>query len=185
MAPVTLRKGMEGLIRREIEHAREGRGGHIRAKMNALVDLGIIALLYEASAAGVRIELIIRGMCCLRPGVEGVSEGITVVSVIGRFLEHSRLFWFANGGQAEMFFGSADWMPRNLDRRVEAVAPIEDPRLQKQIEALLELYLTDTSAWHMHSDGHFEQRQQAGEARLTQMLLMERLRGGLAAGAKA
>ena len=153
--------------------------------MNALVDPGIIALLYEASAAGVRIELIIRGMCCLRPGVEGVSEGITVVSVIGRFLEHSRLFWFANGGQAEMFFGSADWMPRNLDRRVEAVAPIEEPRLQKQIEALLELYLTDTGAWHMHSDGHFSQRQHDGEQKLTQIQLMQRWRGGLTAEAKA
>ncbi len=185
VAPVTLRKRMEGLIRREIDHAREGRGGHIRAKMNALVDPAIIALLYEASAAGVRIELIIRGMCCLRPGVEGVSEGISVVSVIGRFLEHSRLFWFANGGQPEMFFGSADWMPRNLDRRVEAVAPIEDPLLQKQIEALLDLYLTDTGAWHMHSDGHFSQRQHSGEAKLTQMLLMERWRGGLGAEAKA
>jgi polyphosphate kinase len=185
VAPVTLRKGMEGLIRREIDHAKAGRGGHIRAKMNALVDPAIIALLYEASQAGVRIELIIRGMCCLRPGIEGVSEGITVVSVIGRFLEHSRLFWFANGGQPEMFFGSADWMPRNLDRRVEAVAPIEDPALQKQIEALLELYLTDTGAWHMHSDGHFSQRQHAGEAKLTQNILMESWRGGLPIGAKA
>ncbi len=185
VAPVTLRKGMEGLIRREIDHAKAGRGGHIKAKMNALVDPAIIALLYEASAAGVRIELIIRGMCSLRPGLEGVSEGITVISVIGRFLEHSRLFWFANGGQPEMFFGSADWMPRNLDRRVEAVAPIEDPKLQKQIEALLEMYLTDTGAWHMHSDGHFAQRQHSGEAKLTQMLLMERWRGGLVPEAKA
>jgi polyphosphate kinase len=185
VAPVTLRKGMEELIRREIDHARAGRGGHIKAKMNALVDPAIIALLYEASAAGVRIELIIRGMCSLRPGLEGVSEGITVVSVIGRFLEHSRLFWFANGGQPEMFFGSADWMPRNLDRRVEAVAPIEDPRLQQQIEALLELYLTDTGAWHMHSDGHFAQRQHSGEPKLSQNLLMERWRGGLAPDLKA
>jgi polyphosphate kinase len=184
VAPVTLRKGMEGLIRREIDHAREGRGGHIRAKMNALVDPAIIALLYEASAAGVRIELIIRGMCCLRPGVEGVSDGISVVSVVGRFLEHSRLFWFANGGQPEMFFGSADWMPRNLDRRVEAVAPVEDPHLKTQFEALLDLYLSDTSAWHMHSDGHFSQRQHPGEANLAQMQLMERWRGGFASGAK-
>jgi len=185
VAPVTLRKGMEGLIRREIDHAKAGRGGHIKAKMNALVDPAIIALLYEASAAGVRIELIIRGMCSLRPGLEGVSEGITVISVIGRFLEHSRLFWFANGGQPEMFFGSADWMPRNLDRRVEAVAPIEDPKLQQQIEALLELYLTDMGAWHMHSDGHFAQRQHSGEPKLTQKLLMERWRGGLVPEPKA
>ncbi len=185
VAPVTLRKRMEGLIRREIEHAREGRGGHIKAKMNALVDPAIIALLYEASQAGVRIELIIRGMCCLRPGIEGVSAGITVVSVIGRFLEHSRLFWFSNGGQPEMFFGSADWMPRNLDRRVEAVAPIEDQRLQKQIEALLELYLADTGAWHMQSDGQFSQRQPSGEAKRTQNILMEQWRGGLPEGPNA
>ncbi len=185
VAPVTLRKGMEGLIRREIEHARQGRDGYIKAKMNALVDPAIIALLYEASQAGVRIELIIRGMCCLRPGIEGVSEGITVVSVIGRYLEHSRIFWFGNGGQPEIFFGSADWMPRNLDRRVEAVAPIEDQRLQKQIETLLELYLADTGAWHMQSDGQFTQRQHSGEANLTQNVLMEQWRGGLPVGPNA
>ena len=185
VAPVTLRKGMEGLIRREIEHARQGRDGYIKAKMNALVDPAIIALLYEASQAGVRIELIIRGMCCLRPGIEGVSEGITVVSVIGRYLEHSRIFWFGNGGQPEIFFGSADWMPRNLDRRVEAVAPIEDQRLQKQIEALLELYLADTGAWHMQSDGQFTQRQHNGDAKVTQNILMEQWRGGLPVGPNA
>ncbi|MEB3208312.1 MAG: polyphosphate kinase 1, partial [Synechococcus sp.] len=127
VAPVTLRRGMEALIRREIEHARSGRGGHIRAKMNALVDPSIIALLYEASQAGVRIELVVRGMCCLRPGIEGISDRIRVVSVIGRFLEHSRMFWFANAGEPELFIGSADWMRRNLDRRVEAITPIDDP----------------------------------------------------------
>ena len=108
-----------------------------------------------------------------------------MVSVIGRFLEHSRIFWFGNGGQPEMFFGSADWMPRNLDRRVEAVAPIEDQRLRKQLEALLELYLVDTGAWHMQSDGHFTQRQQSGEAQLTQRTLMEQWRGGLPVGPNA
>ena len=179
VAPVTLRKGMEELIRREIRHAQQGGIGHIRAKMNALVDPAIIALLYEASQAGVTIELVIRGMCSLRPGLSGVSDNITVVSVIGRFLEHSRLFWFANGGDHEMFFGSADWMPRNLDRRVEAVAPIEDPRLRQQLEELLELYLTDTSAWLMQSDGTFIQRQPESEQHLVQTTLMERWRGGL------
>ncbi|MFM8605466.1 MAG: polyphosphate kinase 1 [Cyanobium sp.] len=179
VAPVTLRKGMENLIRREIEHARAGRGGHIRAKMNALVDPAIIGLLYEASQAGVRIELVIRGMCSLRPGLPGVSETITVYSVIGRFLEHSRLFWFANGGEPEHFIGSADWMPRNLDRRVEAVAPIEDPSLKRQLDGLLQLYLDDTSAWLMQSDGQFTQRQPEGERSTVQSTLMARWRGGL------
>ncbi|MFN9872630.1 MAG: polyphosphate kinase 1 [Cyanobacteriota bacterium] len=181
VAPVTLRKGMEDRIRREILHAREGRGGHIRAKMNALVDPAIIALLYEASQAGVRIELVIRGMCSLRPGVEGVSDNIRVLSVIGRFLEHSRLFWFANGGEPEMLIGSADWMPRNLDRRVEAVAPVDDPVLRQQLETLIELYLSDTAAWHMQNDGRFVQQQPEGEQQLVQATLMERWRGGFAA----
>ncbi|WP_094558932.1 polyphosphate kinase 1 [Synechococcus sp. 8F6] len=181
VAPVTLRNRMEGLIRREIEHAQAGRGGHIRAKMNALVDPAIIALLYEASQAGVTIELVVRGMCSVRPNLEGISDNISVVSVIGRFLEHSRLFWFANGGEPEMFIGSADWMSRNLDRRVEAVAPIEDPRLRHQLEQVLELYLQDTGAWHMDSQGHFSQRQHAGDPNLAQQQMVRRWRGGLAA----
>ncbi len=179
VAPVTLRRGVEERIRREIEHARAGRGGHIRAKMNSLVDPAIIALLYEASQAGVRIELVIRGMCCLRPGLEGISDTISVSSIIGRYLEHSRLFRFANGGNPEVFIGSADWMPRNLDRRVEALVPIEDPRLKQQLEQLLDLYLEDTAAWHMHSDGRFSQRQPEGEERLVQASLMQRWRGSL------
>jgi polyphosphate kinase len=181
VAPVTLRNGMEALIRREIEHANNGLGGHIRAKMNALVDPAIIALLYEASQAGVRIELIIRGMCCLRPGLPGISETISVISVIGRFLEHSRIFWFANGGASELFIGSADWMARNLDRRVEAVTPIEDAHLKTQLESLLELYLNDSAAWHMESDGQFQQRQQEGDPLIAQQELMARWRGGLMA----
>jgi polyphosphate kinase len=179
VAPVTLRNRMEGLIRREIDHAQAGRGGHIRAKMNALVDPAIIALLYEASQAGVRIELVVRGMCSLRPGLEGISDNIKVVSVIGRFLEHSRIFWFGNGGDAELFIGSADWMSRNLDRRVEAVAPIEDPRLRNQLEQILDLYLHDTGAWHMDGQGQFSQHQHEGEAQLVQREMMRRWRGGL------
>ncbi len=160
VAPVTLRKGMESLIRREIEHAREGRDGHIRAKMNSLVDPDIIALLYEAAAANVRVELIIRGMCSLYPGREGLSESISVVSIIGQFLEHSRIFWFGNGGSPEVYIGSADWMSRNLDRRVEAVTPVEDPNLRGRLERLLELYLKDNrGAWDMQSDGSFIQRE--------------------------
>jgi polyphosphate kinase len=179
VAPVTLRNGMEALIRREIEHARNGRGGHIRAKMNALVDPAIIALLYEASQAGVRIELIIRGMCCLKPGLPGLSESITVISVIGRFLEHSRIFWFANGGASELFIGSADWMGRNLDRRVEAVTPIEDGQLKTQLETLVELYLNDSAAWHMEADGSYQQRQHEGDPMIAQQELIARWRGGL------
>ena len=179
VAPVTLRRGMEALIQREIDHARAGRGGHIRAKMNSLVDPAIIALLYEASNAGVQIDLVVRGMCSLRPGLPGISETIRVVSVIGRFLEHSRIFWFGNGGEDEVFLGSADWMPRNLDRRVEAVAPIEDAGHRQQLQQLIELYLQDTTAWHMQSDGSFLQIQPEDEGQAIQTILMQRWRGGL------
>ena len=179
VAPVTLRRGMEELIRREIRHASEGRGGLIRAKMNALVDPAIIALLYEASKAGVQIDLVVRGMCSLRPGLADLSENIRVVSVIGRFLEHSRIFWFGNGGQDELFLGSADWMPRNLDRRVEAVAPIEDAKLRQQLQHLIELYLQDSTAWHMQSDGTFLQIQPEDEGMVSQKILMQSWRGGL------
>ena len=179
VAPVTLRRGMEELIRREIRHAHEGRGGLIRAKMNGLVDPAIIALLYEASAAGVQIDLVVRGMCSLRPGLVGLSENIRVVSVIGRFLEHSRIFWFGNGGQDEVYLGSADWMPRNLDRRVEAVAPIEEAQLREQLRLLLELYLQDSTAWHMQSDGSFLQIQPEDDGLVSQNILMQRWRGGL------
>jgi len=181
VAPVTLRRGMEELIRREIRHAHEGRGGLIRAKMNSLVDPPIIALIYEASRAGVQVDLVVRGMCSLLPGVAGVSENIRVVSVIGRFLEHSRIFWFGNGGQDELFMGSADWMPRNLDRRVEAVAPVEEPALRQQLQQLIELYLHDTTAWHMQSDGTFQQIQPENEEQSSQAILMDRWRGGLKA----
>jgi len=181
VAPVTLRKGMQTLIQREIEHAKNGRGGHVRAKMNALVDPAIIAQLYEASQAGVRIELIIRGMCCLRPGLPGISDNIRVTSVIGRFLEHSRVFWFANGGDSELFMGSADWMARNLDRRVEAVAPIEDPQVKEQLEKVLNLYIADSGAWHMDSEGNFQQQLLEGERKLAQQELMQHWRGGFTA----
>ncbi len=179
VAPVTLRTGMTALVRREIEHAAAGRGGHIKAKMNALVDPGMIALLYEASQAGVQIELVVRGMCSLRPGLSGISETIRVVSVIGRFLEHSRLFWFANGGDSELLIGSADWMGRNLDRRVEAIAPVEDPQAKAQLENLLNLYLNDSGAWHMNADGQFQQQQHEEDVIRAQQRLMQQWRGGL------
>ena len=182
VAPVTLRKGMELLIRREIEHAQQGRQAVIRAKMNSLVDPSIIALLYEASQAGVVIELIIRGMCSLYPGRQGLSENIRVISIIGQFLEHSRIFSFANGGSPEVYIGSADWMSRNLDRRIEAVTPIEDPEHRQKLERLLQLYLDDNQgAWDMQSDGTFVQRKPENEDPRTQFPDSIRSRNGATA----
>ena len=180
VAPVTLRRRMMELIRREIEHAKAGRTAAIKAKMNALVDPRFIAVLYEASQAGVQIDLVIRGMCSLRPGLEGVSNNIRVSSVIGRFLEHSRLFWFANGGHDEVYLGSADWMGRNLDRRVEAVVPVEDPELHQRMVRLINTYLADNcTAWDMHSDGSFTRRVPDDDNFAVQAELMERWRKGL------
>ena len=156
VAPVTLRHGIEKLIKREIKYARNGLPSKIIAKMNSLVDPEIIKLLYEASKEGVKIELIVRGMCCLYPQKKGLSENIKVTSIIGRFLEHSRIFWFNNNGDSEVFIGSADWMRRNLDRRVEAVTPIEDIKIKKEIKQLLDFYLEDNQdSWNMQSDGSY------------------------------
>ncbi len=169
VAPVSLRKGIESLILREIENAKNGKKGLIRAKMNSLVDPNIIKLLYEASQANVKIELIVRGMCCLYPKKKGLSENIRVVSIIGRFLEHSRIFWFWNNGKPKAYIGSADWMRRNLDRRVEAVTPIENPSLRKQLEQLLDLYLNDNQkAWEMQSNGSFLKPQLTKEGESSQ-----------------
>jgi polyphosphate kinase len=144
VAPVNLRERLSALIAREIEHAEAGRGGRLIFKLNAVVDPAMIELLYRASQAGVRIDLIARGICCLRPGVAGMSEHITVRSVVGRFLEHSRVYYFANGGQDEVYLGSADLMQRNLDRRVETLFPIEEPSLVAHIrDDLLGVYLRD------------------------------------------
>ena len=173
VAPVTLRRRMQELIQREIDQARAGKPAAIKAKMNALVDPGIIALLYEASQAGVSIDLVVRGMCSLRPGVEGISDNIRVISVIGRLLEHSRLFWFANAGEPDLFLGSADWMPRNLDRRVEAVVPVLDGSLCMQLEWLMQLYLDDPQAWLMQPDGTYVVRNPEAEGPLAQRELME------------
>ncbi len=156
VAPVTLRNGIEKLIKREINYAKNGLPAKIIAKMNSLVDPEIIKLLYIASHEGVKIELIIRGMCCLYPQKKGLSENIKVTSIIGRFLEHSRIFWFSNDGDAEVFIGSADWMRRNLDRRVEAVTPIEDNKIKKEIKHLLDCYLEENKdSWNMQSDGSY------------------------------
>ena len=172
VAPLAMRDRLIELIQREAEHARAGRPAHIIAKMNALVDAKIIEALYAASGAGVRIDLIVRGICCLRPQVPDLSANIRVVSIIGRFLEHSRLFHFANGGEREFFVGSADWMPRNFDRRVEAVAPIEKEALHERLDALLQLYLADhRQGWDLRPDGKWVQRKPQGFTRGSHELL--------------
>jgi polyphosphate kinase len=145
VAPVALRASLLALIDREVEHARAGRKGRIVIKNNAITDPGIITALYRASRAGVTIDLVIRGVCCLRPGVAGVSENISVRSILGRFLEHSRIYYFENGGRPDVFIGSADLMERNLDRRVEALCPIRDPRLQHYLrDVVLDTVLNDS-----------------------------------------
>jgi polyphosphate kinase len=144
VAPRGLRDGLIERIRREVDHARAGRPARIIAKMNGLVDRRLIEELYAASTAGVTIDLIVRGICCLRPGVTGRSENIRVVSIVDRYLEHARIFHFQNAGDPEYLLASADWMPRNLDRRVEIAFPVLDPRLQAQIREILEIQLADT-----------------------------------------
>jgi len=157
VAPINLRQKIEALIRREIEHARRGREARLIFKMNALEDAEMIRLLYQASQAGVRCDLLVRGICCLRPGVEGAGENIRVTSIVGRFLEHSRIYWFRNGGHEEVYLGSADLMGRNLNHRVELLFPVENKKLLKRLrDDILATYLTDNrNARHMHSDGSF------------------------------
>jgi polyphosphate kinase len=173
VAPTSLRSRFIELLEREAAHARAGRPARMIAKMNALVDEEIIRALYAASGAGVDIDLIIRGICCLRPGVPGVSERIHVTSIIGRFLEHSRLWYFANGGVGQYYLGSADWMPRNFDRRVEAVTPVEDRSLHGRLRALFDTLLGDNrQAWALDSDGVWHQRTPDGPVRATHVVLL-------------
>lgn len=158
VAPVSLRSGMETLIQREIELARNGKKGHLIFKMNALEDPEMIKLLYRASQAGIRVDLLVRGLCCLRPGIPGVSENISVKSVIGRFLEHARIYYFRNGGREEVYLGSADLMPRNLNRRVEVLFPVKDTKLVSRLrDEILEVYLSDTvNAHELRTDGSYQ-----------------------------
>ncbi len=157
VAPLNLAEHILALIAREAEHARAGRPAHIIAKMNALLDRNVIMALYRASQAGVKIDLIVRGICALRPGVRGVSDHITVRSIVGRFLEHSRIYYFANGGEEEIFLGSADWMPRNLYERVEVLFPIKDELLRERVrQEILGTYLADTlKARILQKDGTY------------------------------
>ena len=149
MAPLGLREKIYSLINNEINMVNMGKEGHIIAKMNSLIDYPVIQKLYEASAAGVHIDLIVRGICGLRTGIEGISENITVRSIVGRQLEHSRIFWFANGGEEQLYLSSADWMPRNLNDRVELFFPVETEEHIRRIKALLDLYLRDNVGAHM------------------------------------
>ncbi|MBS5049631.1 MAG: hypothetical protein KHZ29_07080, partial [Desulfovibrionaceae bacterium] len=156
VSPLSMRDCLLDLIEREIVlHERQG-GGEIILKCNQLVDKAIIRALYRASASGVRVRLQIRGICCLRPGLKGLSDAIEVTSVVGRFLEHSRAFWFRNGGDPCLYIGSADLMPRNLDRRVEVLTPILDPGLRNLIHGILETHLADNvQAWKLKADGTY------------------------------
>ncbi len=173
VAPANMRERFIELIQRESAHAQAGRGGRIIAKMNALVDAETIDALYAASVAGVEIDLIVRGICCLRPGLPGVSSRIRVTSVVGRFLEHSRVWQFGNGGEDELYIGSADWMPRNFLRRVEAVAPVEVPRLRERLRRLLQTYLEDNrQAWELDADGRYHQRLPSGDVLASQARLL-------------
>jgi polyphosphate kinase len=179
VAPYDLPKRVEGLIVREMERAKAGEPARIIAKMNALVDPATIRALYAASQAGVEIDLIVRGICCLRPGVVGLSDKIRVTSVVDRFLEHTRVFAFGAGERAELWISSADWMPRNLDRRIEAAVPIENPKYRAEIRRLLETMLDDNrQAWEMQPDGSYVQRVPAlGESEhATHRLFIERER---------
>ncbi|OYR38991.1 polyphosphate kinase 1 [Halorubrum sp. Ib24] len=158
IAPVTMRERFTEMVRREADHARAGRQARIVVKVNGLEDPSMVEELYRASMAGVEIDLIVRDICRLRPGIDGLSENVTVHSIVGRFLEHARIFYFENGGSPEWYIGSADWMTRNLDYRVEAVTPVEDIELRRQLRFILEASVTDNRRrWVMQSDGRYEQ----------------------------
>ncbi|MFB6156452.1 MAG: polyphosphate kinase 1 [Haloferacaceae archaeon] len=178
IAPVAMRERFVEMIRREADHARAGRRARIVAKVNALEDPGIVRELYAAARAGVDIDLIVRDICRLRPGIEGLSENVTVRSVVGRFLEHSRIVYVENGGDPEYYLGSADWMTRNLDNRVEAIAPVEDPTIREQLRFVLEVMLADNRrAWEMDADGSYEQCRPGDDPTYdTQAILMEQTR---------
>jgi polyphosphate kinase len=175
VAPVSLRAGFLALVDREIDHARGGRPAHVVVKNNAVTDPGVIRALYRAAQAGVDIDMIVRGVCCLNPGVPGISERIRVRSVVGRFLEHSRLYWFANGGRPELYIGSADLMERNLDRRVEALCPVRDAALANHVrDVVLQTYLQDTDRAYILNGSRYHVAAGEGGPRLNaQQLLLD------------
>ncbi|HEY0809785.1 MAG TPA: polyphosphate kinase 1, partial [Longimicrobiales bacterium] len=155
VSPFNMRTRFLELINREVEHAQAGRGGFVRVQMNGLADRRLIGALYRASRAGVRVEMAVREICCLRPQLTGASENITVVSKLGRFLQHSRIYRFENNGEPEYFIGSADWRPRNLSKRVEVVTPIRDPHHRAILDELLDSYLSDPDVWRLRPDGSY------------------------------
>ena len=164
VAPLWLRSKCVKMIRRETAHARAGKPAHIMAKMNSLCDKEVIACLYEASCAGVKIELVVRGICCLKAGVPGLSENISVHSIVGNFLEHARILYVENDGSPEVYMGSADWMPRNLDKRVEIMFPVEDPALMERVIHILRVQLDDNVKAHvLQPDGTYEKIDKRGK----------------------
>jgi polyphosphate kinase len=155
-APLGLRKKLIALIDGETQRKRQGQKAYIVAKMNSLVDPEIIEALYRASQAGVIVRLNVRGICCLRPGVPGLSENIQVISIVDRFLEHARILYFYHGGENAVFISSADWMPRSLDRRIELLVPVDDPASQRRLIEILDTYFRDNqNAWELQSDGRY------------------------------
>ena len=168
VAPNTLREAFNRMIDREIENVKNGSEGLIRAKFNALIDDRIVQKLYEASQAGVKIELIVRGMCSLIPGIPGVSENIEVHSIVGEFLEHSRIYYFFNNGAEELYLASADWMQRNLDRRIETMFPVEDPDVKKRVLDILDTVWRDTIKTRiLQSDGSYARIDKRGKELLS------------------
>ncbi len=188
VAPRDMRQAFAKLIEREIAHQEQHGTGHIIAKMNALDDQGMIRELYRASQAGVQIDLIVRAHCCLRPGLAGYSDSIRVISILGRFLEHDRIFYFGNNGQPAIYIGSADWRTRNLCDRVELVAPLEDPALRQELSQILHYALNDNSlAWDLNADGHYIRRQPADgeqEHNYHQILMDKAIEKGARAGSR-
>ena len=180
VAPLNLRQKLSALIEREIGHAKKGEKAHLIIKVNAIVDPEMIELLYEASQAGVQVDLLVRGICCLRPGMKNVSENIRVISIVGRFLEHSRIFYFYNGSAEEIYLGSADLMMRNLNHRVEVIFPVESAEHVRYLrDHVLDLYLKDDArAWRMQADGSYkrEHRNDADGQMNVQEWLMDRSR---------
>jgi polyphosphate kinase len=158
VAPTTMRQRFVEMIDREAAHCRAGREGHIIAKLNGLADREVIAALYRASQAGVHVDLVVRSLCALRPGVGGLSQNVCVVSVLGRHLEHARIFRFANGGDPEYYIGSADWRTRNLSRRVEVACPVRDPEHRRRLDEILQEQLGHPRAWELGSDGTYYRR---------------------------
>jgi polyphosphate kinase len=173
VAPNFLLPTLLGHIERETEHARAGRPARIRAKLNGLSDAKVVDALYRASRAGVEIDLIVRSLCTLRPGVPDLSERVRVISVLGRFLEHARVYHFANGGEDEYYIGSADWRPRNLRRRVEVVTPVRDPEARARLDRMLELELADATAWELRASGEYVRRKRTDEPSVQDRFVME------------